>query len=291
MRLFKKTLLSLFAIALLLILAQISYFFYLSPTEEYPEDQYLENANNKTALIVVAHDDDASFFAGTTAKLSKAGWDINFITFYSKQWRANEYDIRKDEMRDVAEYLNFKNLWMHDLRIRHEVDPAGKPWMPMEYKHFEQEFNVDSLYQFISIAILESKPSIILMLDTVMGFYGHNDHTVVGQMTYKAAKTINASEKVVERIYQYVWPPSYAEKVMGGKEVYESAKEIYQIDGMPKPSLEIDISDFAAEKKKTLQLHASQQRNLTKLFWAYSYYPAWLYFGVFDREYFNVIQM
>lgn len=194
-------------------------------------------------------------------------------------------------MRDVAEYLNFKNLWMHDLRIRHEVDPAGKPWMPMEYKHFEQGFNVDSLNQLISKAIRECKPSVILMLDTVMGFYGHNDHTVVGKMTYKSAKAINASEKVVERIYQYVWPPSYAEKVMGGKEVYEAAKTLYQIDGMPKPNVELDISAYAAEKKKVLALHASQQRNLTKLFWAYSYYPAWLYFGIFDTEYFNVIEM
>lgn len=291
MRLLKKTLLSLFAIAILLILSQISYFLYLSPTEDYPKDNYLENAKNKSALIVVAHDDDASFFAGTTAKLSKAGWDINFITFYSKQWRAEEYDIRKQEMREVADYLNFKNLWMHDLRIRHEINPNGKPWMPMEYKYYKEEFNVDSLYQLISTAILKSKPSVILMLDTVMGFYGHNDHTVVGQMTYKATKEINASKQVVERIYQYVWPPSYAEKVMGGKEVYEAAKELYEIDGMPKPSIEIDISDFSSEKKNTLQLHASQQRNLTKLFWAYNYYPSWLYFGIFNTEYFNLIEM
>lgn len=291
MRLFKKTLLSLFAIAILLILSQISYFLYLSPTEDYPKDNYLENAKNKSALIVVAHDDDASFFAGTTAKLSKAGWDINFITFYSKQWRAEEYDIRKQEMREVADYLNFKNLWMHDLRIRHEINPNGKPWMPMEYKYYKEEFNVDSLYQLTSTAILKSKPSVILMLDTVMGFYGHNDHTVVGQMTYKATKEINASKQVVERIYQYVWPPSYAEKVMGGKEVYEAAKELYGIDGMPKPSIEIDISDFSSEKKNTLQLHASQQRNLTKLFWAYNYYPSWLYFGIFNTEYFNLIEM
>jgi len=276
---------------LILLIAQIFYFIYLSPTEDYPKDNYLENAQNKTALIVVAHDDDASFFAGTTAKLTKAGWDINFITFYSKQWRAEEYDIRKQEMREVADYLNFKNLWMHDLRIRYEVDPAGKPWMPMEYKYFKEEFNVDSLYQLISTAILKSKPSVILMLDIVMGFYGHNDHTVVGQVTYNAAKNINDSNKIIERIYQYVWPPSYAEKVMGGKEVYEAAKKIYKIEGMPKPTVEIDISDYAAEKKKVLELHASQQRNLTKLFWAYSYYPAWLYFGIFNTEYFNLIEM
>lgn len=291
MQLIKKIVISILLLAFLCILGQIIYFFYLSPNEEYPEDHYLENAKNKTALIVVAHDDDASFFAGTTAKLSKAGWDINFVTFYSKQWRPDEYDIRKDEMRNVAKYLAFDKLWIHDLRIRYEVDANGKPWMPMEYKHFEHEFNVDSLNQLISSAIHECKPSIILMLDTVMGFYGHNDHTVVGQVTYQAAKAVNENEKVVERIYQYVWPPSYAEKVMGGNEVYEAAKEIYQIDGMPKPSIEIDISDFATEKKKTLQLHDSQQRNLTKLFWAYSYYPAWMYFGIFDKEYFNVIEM
>lgn len=290
MKLLKKIGIAVIILFVVGIIGQIGYFIYLSPSEDYPEDSYLATAKNKVALIVVAHDDDASFFSGTISKLRNAGWELNFITFYSKQWRPEEYEIRKKEQKQVAEYLNFKHLEMHDVRIRLEVEKDSKPWMPISYNRFEAEFNLDSLSLLITEIIRKTKPSTIFMLDKEMGFYGHNDHTVVGRVTHEASKKLNQEVNTVEKIYQYVWPKDYADKVMGGKEVYDSAKAIYQLAGMPQPTVQVNISDYASDKKRVLQLYASQQRNLTKLFWGYNYYPSWLYFGIFDKEYFNVIE-
>lgn len=50
--------------------------------ETFAEDEFLGSVRNKTALVVVAHDDDAIGCAGTISNLTKEGWKVHFLTFY-----------------------------------------------------------------------------------------------------------------------------------------------------------------------------------------------------------------
>jgi hypothetical protein len=43
------------------------------------------------------------------------------------------------------------------------------------------------------------------------------------------------------------------------------------------------------EKKQVMLTYASQERNLKKIWPYYEVYPHWLYFKIFDKEYFREI--
>jgi hypothetical protein len=60
---------------------------------------------------------------------------------------------------------------------------------------------------------------------------------------------------------------------------------------MPEPSVEIDISEFGDQKMRVLEAFNSQKKNLKKFVPYYHIFPAWIYFRVFDKEYFKVIDL
>ena len=81
------------------------------------------------------------------------------------------------------------------------------------------------------------------------------------------------------------------EKIMKNIPTYHKGKKIYVCDGMPAPDVEIDISSFASTKKEVFLAHASQHRNIERYYSFYQYYPGWLYFGIFNKEYFRIINI
>lgn len=201
--------------------AHILYLYSLKPEEKYPEDSYLKNAHNKTALIIVAHDDDAAPFSGTTSLLAADGWYIGFICFYTDYWRPEEKPVRKLEMEEAAKIQGFKNLELIDFTIRNRLDTVKQPWMPIPYDRFTDNFKIDSLRMYILNAIKRYNPGTIFTLDNVIGAYGHPEHVLVSQSILEICSIYkDSSDFSVKKIYQSVLPYSQAEKIMGNKEVY-----------------------------------------------------------------------
>ena len=272
------------------VAANIIYLFTLTPKEEFPEDTYLKNEPNKTALIIVAHDDDALVFSGTTALLAANGWDISFMCFYTDQYRPEDNRTRKLEMQKVLEIEGLKNLELIDFTITKSLETINNPWMPIPYDEFQEKLEVDSLKMYVLKAIKKYNPSVIFTLDNEIGFYGNPEHVLVGQVAVEICSLYKDSSNFsVKKIYHGVFPYSQAEKIMGKGKVYTEGKKIYGCNGMPTPDVQINISSFTTIKKKIFLAHASQHRNLKKFYPFYHYYPGWLYFGIFNKEYFRII--
>lgn len=291
----KKILIVLTAIIAICLIAIIFHLFGLknmAPTEEYPYDTYLENEQNKKALVIVAHDDDAVVFAGTTSRLAEEGWEISFLCFYAYHWRPEDNPVRKVEMANVKRIQGLKNIYLIDMEIRNRLDTVEDAYMPIPYEQFAANFNIDSLRMFIGEAIDKTNPSVIFMLDNVIGLYGHPEHVVVGKTVEDYCRSHHDSAGFpVKKIYQGVLPPSHAEKLMGNTSTYSGGKEIYKCDGMPLPDVQVDIYPFAKKKKSVFLAHASQHRNLRKFFPSYKYIPSKIYFRIFVKEYFNIIDL
>jgi len=285
-------LISIFIICLIAFIIHILSIKKLAPTEEYPYDTYLDKEQNKKALIVVAHDDDAVAFAGTTSTLAEEGWDISFLCFYPYHWRPEDNPTRKIEMVNVKQIQGLKDIYLIDMEIRNRLDTVEDAWKPIPYEQFAANFNIDSLRMCIGDAINLSSPSVIFMLDNVIGLYGHPEHVVVGQVVEEYCRYYHDTAGFpVKKIYQGVLPPSHAEKLMGNTSTYSGGKEIYKCDGMPLPDVQVDIYPYAKKKKSVFLAHASQHRNLKKFFPSYKYIPSKIYFRIFDKEYFNIIQL
>ena len=143
---------------------------------------------------------------------------------------------------------------------------------------------------YVLKAIKKYNPSVIFTLDNEIGFYGNPEHVLVGQVAVEICSLYKDSSNFsVKKIYHGVFPYSQAEKIMGKGKVYTEGKKIYRCNGMPTPDVQINISSFTTIKKKIFLAHASQHRNLKKFYPFYHYYPGWLYFGIFNKEYFRII--
>jgi len=269
--------------------AHIFYLYSLRPTEKFPEDTYLKSVTKKTALIIVAHDDDATLFSGTTSMLAATGWDISFVCFYTDLYKPEVNPIRKQEMQNIQEIEGLKNLELIDFRLRRRLDTVKKGYLPIPYDEFSENFEIDSLRMYIFQAIEKYQPTIVFTLDDVIGFYGNPEHVLVSQTVVNICREYkDSTDFSVKRIYQCVWPYSQAEKIMKNIPTYHKGKKIYVCDGMPAPDVEIDISSFGSTKKKVLAAHASQHNNIKRYIKYYHYYPAWLYFSIFNKEYYKV---
>ncbi len=271
---------------------QIIYLITLTPKETYPEDSYLKNELKKIALVIVAHDDDAVVFSGTTSLLAANGWDISFMCFYTDYWRPEDNPTRKQEMNNIAEIQGLKNTDLVDFTVRNRLDTVSNPWMPIPYDKFQDNYKIDSLKIYIEDAIEKYNPSVIFTLDNVIGLYGHPEHVLIGQAVVDICNLYKDSLNFsVKKIFQGILPYSQAEKIMGNTDVYSAGKRIYGCDGMPSPDVQINISSFSKTKKRVFLAHASQHRNLKKFYPYYRYYPGWLYFGIFNKEYFRIINV
>jgi LmbE family N-acetylglucosaminyl deacetylase len=285
------------ALALLFfILGHIYYLTTLSAKETYPEDTFLESVKNKTALIIVAHDDDMISNCGTITKLCKSGWKIKEMCFYQQGGlyaikNVIRTPIRKRDLQRVSEIQGLSGVDPIDFNFRNDTN-TEKPYMPMPYAKFKENFKIDSLKKIIASYIQKYKPSVIFTLDNVIGGYGNPEHVLMSQLVVEHCLTQKADTTFsVKRIYQAVFPPSLAESVMREMPVYVSAKEIYQCNGMPLPNVQVDVSDYSALKKECLLAYTTEQNSLKQIWPFYNWYPSWIYFKIFDRDFFRIINL
>lgn len=283
----------LFAIVLL-IGGHLVYLWSLRPHESYPADTFLGTVAEKRALIAVAHDDDAISCAGTIAGLVANGWTVDFLCFYvtpGTRWH-DEVTERKEEMQRVAQVEGLNKLRLIDMDLRQRLDTVPEPWMPVPYARFPELFNEEAIDAHLAEAIRESRPTVIFTLDDVIGGYGHPEHVAVSRAVLRVCRRLREEgDSPVQQVYQAVFPPSLTERVNSKIPAYVEGKRIYGCDGMPHPDVEIDIVPHAAAKKDIMLAHASQHRNLKKFWPWYHWYPGAVYFRIFDKEHFRVIEV
>ena len=278
------------------IAVHLGYLHSLSANEKYPGDEYLLNATDKSALIIVAHDDDMAGSSGTMSLLCRNGWKIREMCFYQQGGLYREKDslknpIRKKSLAEVAQIQGLQGTDPVDFNFRNDME-TEKSYMPMPYSQFHSNYKLDSLRSIISKYIHEYKPSVIFTLDDLMGGYGHPDHVLISQLIVEYCRMHkNDSGFTVRKIYQPVFPPSLAERVLGKMPVYNEARKVYQCSGMPLPDVQVDITEYARQKKQTMLAYTTEQNSLTKIWPYYNWYPSWLYFRIFDRDFFRVVDV
>lgn len=276
-------------ITLIVITAITGHLYWLSNLngdEIFPQDTFLDSVSNKTALIIVAHDDDAIGCSGTVIELVKKGWKVHFLTFYGN-WRKDDNPIRKREVEQVAKIQNLSSIHLIDFSIQ-KSDTVKEPWRPIPYSQFSNYMKVDSLKAIISEAISQHKPSVLFTLDNIIGGYGHPEHVCVSQC---AIDVCHENKNSVERIYQAVFPRTLNENILRDNPAFISAKQVYKAEGSPTPTVEFDIINSSREKKEVMITYKSQERNLKKIWPFYNLYPHWIYFRIFNKEYFSVISI
>jgi LmbE family N-acetylglucosaminyl deacetylase len=275
---------------LMIIGGHIAYLFYLSSDSEYSEDDFLLKANNKNAVVIVAHDDDAISMSGTIAMLTNAGWNVSELCFY-QGWKDKD-DIRKRDLTRAAEILKMAPPSYHNIALRTDRSELTKPWMPITNDQFDSVYIRKEAYPLIANFIEKHQPSVIFTLDNIMGGYGHPDHVFISQLVMDyCADRLSDSSFSVQRIYQAVFPTEMNERILGDMEVYQAAKQVYTITYFPEPDFFISITGYEQIKKDALLAFTTEQHALKKIWPYYDSYPATIYFNIFNKEYYRVLDM
>jgi LmbE family N-acetylglucosaminyl deacetylase len=284
-----KTLGIIAAIIVLGLIGHIGYLFYLADAETYPSDTFLDTEANKTALIIVAHDDDAVSMAGTISKLTQQGWKVSELCFY-QGWKGRD-STRKVDLQKVAEIEQLESVEYHDILLRVDRATVESPWKAIPYADFDSVYNKAPLRKYIKDFIDIHQPSVIFTLDDIVGGYGHPEHALMSQLVLEYCREhLNNPEFSVKNIYQAVFPPSVNEKVLKDQLAFNEAKRVWGFERTPSPSVQINISDMAEQKQKVMLSYSTEQNSLTKIWPFYNYYPAKLYFNIFNKEYYRVLE-
>lgn len=289
----KKIILSSLFVILFIVIAHYIYLRTKAPKESYPDDVFLGSQKNKTALVIVAHDDDAISSAGTLIQLGKQGWTVKELCFYhqANDEKLNQRNLqRQKDVQQVKAIEGLSEFSTITLPYRKLSDDALS-YMPLPKDQFSHYYNSDTVLFYIRRFIDENKPSVIFTLDNNIGGYGHPDHVFVSQLVLDECNRRAADTSFsVKKIYQAVFTPSMNEHITKQLPVYIKALQVYGVD-QPLPTVQLFISDYGSEKKKAMEAYSTEQNSLRKIWPFYHYYPAAVYFHLFNREFFHVINV
>ena len=292
----KKFLLITVVILVLALAGHLYYLTTLAATESYPADSYLSSEPLKKALIIVAHDDDMVGSAGTISLLCAGGWNIREMCFYQSGGLYKVKDslknpVRKRDLQTVASLQGLAGIDPVDFNFRNDMEQE-KAYMPMPYSSFATNYKEDPMTAIIGAYIEKYKPTVIFTLDDSIGGYGNPDHVLVSRLVLDYCRNHKYDPGfTVRKIYQPVFPPSLADRVLGSMPVYIEAKLVYQCRGMPLPNVQVDISSVGAKKKQAMKAYTTEQNSLKQIWPWYNWYPGRIYFSIFDRDFFRVVDI
>lgn len=280
-----RTLLNIVAVTLVVLAALLSWaFLALNHTvndEDVPVAKtLLVEGAPKTLLAVWAHPDDEVTSAGALARLAKEEGARLVLVYMTRGEAAKDLGytadqlarLRPPEARAAGEALGAARVVVLD------YPDGGLP-----------DVDATQAQAAIRKIVDEEKPSIIVSFDERVGFYGHPDHAQVGRWV-RAVVDNGLTEQgfPVRRLYQATLPQSMIDLALKLVDAFRTRYPREPGKGLPAPDLAIAIPSQAASKRAVLDAHVTQVRIISDVQPYYDRAPAWLYYRLFDREYYAV---
>lgn len=259
--------------------------------EHYPEDVFLDTVSVRRALIIVAHDDDDCAMSGTIARLSAKGWEVRQLSLVAHEDESGGHAARL--------ICQGNEPILEDGFYRKGLDTIKQPYMPIPREEIQAQFLSDKVAAALIAKVSAFGPSVIFTLDNEKGGYGHPEHIFISQLVLDLFR---AGRLRADRIYQSVYTDHMEEQIVdtwlkakleraGHPHASTIANQLYGISGMPEPTVQVNIIGQADTKMRYLRAYPEKVRkNLRKFLPYYEEFEATTYFGVFDREFFRVIE-
>lgn len=268
---------------------------HFAPPESFPDDTYLDSATVKKALVIIAHDDDDCFMAGTIYKLKANGWQV-------EQWKLVDTPLEEGATSHPADviYTSQKTL-LEDGHFRNTNpnDSTRLPHLAIPKEQFAAIFETEKVTKALLEKVNAFKPTVIFTMDHEMGGYGHPEHVFISGLVHDL---FQKGQLAAQRLYQGVTTNHMEEEIIvkhltaqlkewGYENPYLVGKEVYKIDGIPEPEVQVNIESAAEGKMEYLRAYSEEARqNIRKFIPYYEDFDAKTYFGLFNREFFRVYE-
>lgn len=228
-------------------------------------------------LYVVAHPDDEVMIAGTIARLVEAGYKVRglYLTLGEDGPTGGLCpqealaDTRSGELQKALGALGVASYRTLRFRDRH---------LPEESR--------DAMLDSIRASIADGRPVAVIGFDREIGLYGHDDHVVSGRLAFEASA--EAGSGVRRYIEMTLAPPQAALARRLSRTFRERGSEGR---ALPAPDLGVGIWRFGGKKLRALRFHRTQAEVMRELLPLHDRLPWRLYFSIFHKEYFRVIEL
>lgn len=224
-------------------------------------------------MAIWAHPDDEVTSAGTLSALARGGAHLTLVyltageaardTGYSREELAV---VRHEEAKAAGALLGASHVKVLDF-----PDSGLAATDPAVAK------------AAIAGLIERFQPGVIVSFDEQVGFYGHPDHVQTGRWV---REVVDEGAPSVTRLYQATLPKALVSLAL---KLVQAFRDNYPSDparGLPPATLAFPIAAQAKAKRQLLDVHKSQARIIADVQPYYDRVPAWLYYRLFDREYF-----
>ena len=225
-----------------------------------------------TVMAIWAHPDDEITCAGTLAAMARDGAQITLV-----------YLTRGEAARDTG----FSREDLGSVRVA-EAQAAGALLGASHVEVLEfpdgglSTADGEAAKAVISDQIARWAPSLLISFDERVGYYGHPDHVAVGRWVRQVAH----ENACVRRLYQVTLPTTLIALALRMVDAFRDNYPKANDRGLPVPTVAVAISGLASTKRRLLDVHASQAKVMADVQPYFDRLPAWLYYRLFDREYF-----
>lgn len=223
-------------------------------------------------LAVWAHPDDEITSAGTLAGLARDGAMVSLLYLTAGE-AARDTGHSREELARIR---------------RAEAAEAGRRLGAVEVEVLDfpdgglAGLDPDLARAAIRARIERFQPSVVLSFDERVGYYGHPDHVMTGRWV----REVVAEAGPVRRLYQATLPRALITTALRTVAAFRDNYPKDPAQALPAPTLAVPIARMAATKRALLDVHASQAKVIADVQPYYDRAPAWLYYRLFDREYF-----
>lgn len=224
-------------------------------------------------MAIWAHPDDEITSAGTLSALARGGAALTLVyltageaardTGYSRKELAV---ARREEAKAAGALLGASHVEVLDF-----PDSGLATTDPAVAK------------AAIAGLIERFQPGVIVSFDEQVGFYGHPDHVQTGRWV---REVVDEGAPSVTRLYQATLPKALVSLAL---KLVQAFRDNYPSDparGLPPATLAFPIAAQARAKRQLVDVHKSQAKIIADVQPYYDRVPAWLYYRLFDREYF-----
>ncbi len=285
-------------ILMALIVSTLWYFKAQIQDDAIPQTETLIPENlPKKALAIFAHPDDEITIIGTMRMLKQEGVETGICYMTRGEAGLNGSIIDVSKIKELADTSLNKLKKQLGQRRTKEVDNVAEI---LELNHHEMfdfpdsgtsDVPLDSLKKVVRALIQKYKPSILFTLDDKVGLYGHPDHRNVSRAVLEVFQEDKGkAEFTPQKIYQVTLPK---QMIAFALKMADGFRKNYPKDpakGLPEANICVNISTFGTYKRNAMLAHVSQRPTFDDMQPGFATIPPSIYFRVFDREYFHVIQ-
>jgi LmbE family N-acetylglucosaminyl deacetylase len=188
----------------------------------------------KTAMVIVAHPDDAEFLCGSTvAKLCAEGWTVDFVLTTSGDMGSHDESMTREQLKVIRE--REERAAAKVLGVR-EVVFLGEPDGGVE--------DTPELRGKIVREVRRLKPHTVITWDPFRRGFNHRDHRITGQCALDAMYPLARTHL------------SYPEHLDDGLKPH-GVREVW-LAGTDQPDYYVDVTDYFNAKIAALRKHKSQ---------------------------------